>query len=86
MSVGVATVTPAMMRPPHLAAQGAGLLSRSLREVADSLAAGFELLGLGLTWFVLHVALGALVITKLVLLAVRGAGPTASGHRRRGGT
>jgi hypothetical protein len=74
-----------MMKPSHLAAQGAGLLGRGLREVADSLAAGLELARLALTWVALHIALGALIITKIVLLAVRGEGSTASTHRRRGG-
>lgn len=74
------------MRPSHLAAQGAGLLDRALREVTVSFAAGAQLVRLALAWFSLHVALGALVITKLVLLALRGEGPTATGHRRRGGT
>ncbi|MGH2691864.1 MAG: hypothetical protein ACRDHM_05105 [Actinomycetota bacterium] len=75
-----------MMKPSHLAAQGADLLGRGVREVADSLAAGIELLGLGVYWLWLHLVLGSLLITKLVLLALRGEGPRPSGHSHRGGT
>ena len=61
-----------MMKPSHLAPQGAGLLGRGMREVAKSLAAGLELLALGLYWLWLHLVLGTLLITKLALLALRG--------------
>ncbi len=69
-----------MMKPLHLASQGAGLLGRGLRELANSLAAGFELLGLALYWLCLHLVLGALLTTKLIMLALnRG---RISRHRR----
>ena len=61
-----------MMRPSHLAAQGADLVGRGLREIADSLAAGVELLGLAVYSFWLHLVLGALLLTKLVLLVLKG--------------
>lgn len=60
-----------MMRRPRLATHGADLLGRGVREVADSLAAGIELVGLGLYLFWLHLVLGTLLIAKLVLSAVR---------------
>lgn len=69
-----------MMRPSHLAAQGAGMLGRVLRETTDSFAAGVELVRLVLTWFALHLALGALVITKLVLAAIQDGRPTGPGR------
>jgi hypothetical protein len=73
-----------MMRPSHLASQGAGLLGRGLRETAESLAAGLELLGLGLYWLWLHLFLGALLLTKLVLTVLgprgRSSHPKGSGR------
>ncbi|MGH2710135.1 MAG: hypothetical protein ACRDH9_02895 [Actinomycetota bacterium] len=67
-----------MMRPSHLAAQGADLLDRGLREAGASLAAGVELLGLAAYSLWLHLVLGALVIFRLALLVLggdRGAAP-----------
>ena len=66
-----------MMRPSHLAAQGADLIDRGLRETGDSLAAGVELLGLAVYSFWLHLVLGALLLTKLVIGSL--------GPRRRAG-
>ena len=60
-----------MMRPSHLAAQGADLVGRGLREVTESLVAGFQLLGLAVYSLWLHLVLGALLLTKLALLVVR---------------
>ena len=68
-----------MMKPSHLAAQGAGLLGRSLREVAYSLAAGVWLLGLAVYSFWLHLVLGALLLTKLVIGSL---GPRPRAARR----
>ncbi|MGH2710137.1 MAG: hypothetical protein ACRDH9_02905 [Actinomycetota bacterium] len=71
-----------MMRPSHLAAQGADLVGRGVREVADSLAAGVELLGLAAYWLWLHLVLGALLITRLALLLLRaGLGISPRGRR-----
>lgn len=72
-----------MMKPSLLTSQGAGLLGRALREVADSLAAGFGLLGLALYWLWLHLVLGALLITRLALTALKSSRGDAPRRPRR---
>jgi hypothetical protein len=69
------------MKPSQLASQGAGWLGRGLGEIADSLVAGFQLLGLGLYSFWLHLVLGALLLARFALAILRH-GPGGTSGRR----